>query len=197
MILTEGLHEVPAGKVAAVVTYLEMATPAASEAKPFPTGYVAARETLDNESYRALFRAIGEPWLWTSRLTQDDDSLRAVLANDDTALWVIRYNGTPIGLVELDFTAAGICEFAFFGMVKSATGQGLGGPMMALAQRQAAKRGTTRITVHTCSLDDPRALGFYQKAGFTPVKRGVEIFADPRLGGPHAATVAPQIPCLP
>lgn len=196
MILTEGLHEVPAGHVAAVVTYLEMTAEAQMPAKPMPVEFTITQEQMDVDSYRALFRAVGAPWLWTSRLTTQDGALRAILESDDTELWVVRNAEQAVGFIELDFSVPEVCELAFFGLVKSATGHGLGGPMMALAQDRAFSRGANLMTVHTCSLDDPRALTFYQKAGFTPVKRGVEIFADPRLGGPHDPETAPQIPCL-
>ncbi|WP_108814986.1 GNAT family N-acetyltransferase [Loktanella sp. Alg231-35] len=196
MILTEGLHEVPAGQVAAVVTYLEMTAAARMPAKPMPNGFTATQEKMDVDSYRALFRAVGAPWLWTSRLTTEDNALRAILASVNTELWVIRDADQAIGFIELDFSAPAVCELAFFGLVKSATGHGLGGPLMAHAQDRAFSRGANVMTVHTCSLDDPRALAFYQRAGFTPIKRAVEVFADPRLDGPHNPDTAPQIPCL-
>ena len=31
--------------------------------------------------------------------------------------------------------------------------------------------GTERVTVNTCTLDHPRALGLYQRMGFVPVRR--------------------------
>ncbi len=179
--ITEGMHPVPAGHVAAVVTYLQMTTPAMKAPKPFPEGVTAARERMDIVSYRALFRAVGTPWLWTLRLVMADDELAAILTDDKTETWVIRKDGLAIGLAELDFRPEGECELAYFGIVKDATGQGLGGPMMTLAQTQAFSRDIGRFFVHTCSWDDPRALGFYQKAGFAPYQTAVEVFPDPRL----------------
>ena len=196
MILSEGMHEVPAGHLAAVVTYLEMTASAKMDAKPFPAGVTATKEVLDTNTYRTLFRAVGAPWLWTSRLAMDDSALNAILTDPSIEIWVVRKDGAAIAFIELDYSAPMICELAFFGMITAATGQGLGGPMMGLAQTQAFRQNVQSFTVHTCSLDDPRALGFYRKAGFTPVKRGVEVFADPRIEGPHAPTTAPQIPCL-
>jgi RimJ/RimL family protein N-acetyltransferase len=194
--ITEGMHPVPAGHVAAVVTYLQMTAPAMTAPKPFPDGVTAARDRMDNDSYRALFRAVGAPWLWTLRLVMDDQELAAILTDDKTETWVIRKAGVPIGLVELDFRPEGACELAYFGMIKEATGQGLGGPMMALAQAQAFGRDIDRFFVHTCSWDDPRAMGFYQKAGFSPYQTAVEVFPDPRLGGPYSPDTAPHVPCL-
>jgi len=196
MTLTAGIHDVAGGQLAAVVTYLEMTAPDITADKPFPTGFTARQERLDTGSYRALFRAIGAPWLWTSRLALSGGALGAVLSDPQIEQWVVRRKGDAIALIELDFSAAGICELAFFGMVKPVTGQGLGGPMMALAQARAFQQGAGLFTVHTCSLDDPRALGFYQHAGFVPVRRAVEVFADPRLDGLYDPATAPQTPCL-
>jgi GNAT superfamily N-acetyltransferase len=196
MMLPAGMHDVPAGHVAAVVTYLQMTTPAIAGTRPLPDGMTISHEKIGNDSYRALFRAIGAPWLWTSRLTLDDASLGAILQDPTCETWIVRHDGAAIALIELDFSAPATCELAFFGMIASATGQGLGGPMMAHAQARAFHDNADLFTVHTCSLDDPRALTFYQKAGFTPIKRAIEVFADPRINGPHAPTTAPQIPCL-
>lgn len=196
MILAEGMYEVPNGHVVAVVTYLGMAAPDTVDDKPFAKGITAAQERLDCDSYRTLFRAVGAPWLWTSRLTMANEALKAILADPQIEFWVVRKEEAAIALIELDFSIAGTCELAFFGMVELATGQGLGGAMMALAKTRAVQEGATRLTVHTCSLDHPRALGFYQNAGFTPVKRAIEVFADPRINGPHDPETAPHVPCL-
>lgn len=195
--ITEGMHAVPPGHVPAVVTYLEMTAPGMTAPKPFPDGTTATRETLDLESYRALFRAVGTPWLWSSRLEMSDQELEGILRDDRTETWVIRKAGDAIALVELDFRPDDACELAYFGMIKEVTGQGLGGPMMALAQKRAFTAGIDRFFVHTCNWDDPRALTFYQRAGFKPYKYVVEVFADPRIDGPHEPHTAPQIPRLP
>jgi ribosomal protein S18 acetylase RimI-like enzyme len=118
------------------------------------------------------------------------------LARETTEVWVIRKGSDPIGLVELAFQGAQDCELAYFGIIKEATGQGLGGPMMALAQSRAFARDITHLYVHTCNWDDPRALGFYQKAGFVPYQTAVEVFPDPRLHGHHSPDTAPHVPCL-
>lgn len=192
--IPEGMHDIPAGHTPAVVTYLDMTAPAMSGAKPFPAGFSATREVPSIADYRALFRAIGAPWLWSSRLVIDEDKLSAILARDSTEVWVIRQGDRAIGLVELAFEDNGECELAYFGIVKEATGQGLGGPMMALAQSRAFARDIKRFYVHTCNWDDPRALAFYQKAGFIPYKIAVEVFPDPRVQGIHPVDTAPHVP---
>ena len=54
---------------------------------------------------------------------------------------------------------------------------------MEHAIAEAFARPITRFWVHTCTLDDPRALTFYRRSGFTPVAQEVEIAPDPRLNG--------------
>jgi hypothetical protein len=49
---------------------------------------------------------------------------------------------------------------------------------------------------NTVVLDHPRALAFYQRAGFVPYKRAIEISRDPRLTGEVPPTAAPQIPMI-
>lgn len=196
MILKAGMYDVPGGHVAAVVTHLEMTAPTTLEPSSFPDGITASQDAVDLATYRGLFTSVGGPWLWTSRLLMDDAALGALLDDPQTEIWIIRKGSTDIGLIELNFAEPHTCELVLLGVLKSVTGQGLGKPMMALAQSRAFARDISLFTVHTCSLDDPRALSFYQSAGFTAVKRAVEIFADPRLTGHHDPAAAPQIPCL-
>lgn len=193
--LTSGFHDVPNGQIAAVVTHLEMTTPQPNLTADFPATVTATHERLSVVDYRTLFRAIGEDWLWVSRLKVSDIDLAAILTDPDVETWVIRENETPIGLVEIDFREAPDCELAFFGLVPAATGKGLGSAMMALAQTRAFSRPINKFTVHTCTLDSPHALAFYQRHGFKAVKRCVELFDDPR-GSLFAETAAPHLPLI-
>lgn len=196
MSLKTGLHPVANQNLAAVVTYLEMTAPFLNSAKPLPSGTEIKLERLSNDAYRTIFKAIGEPWLWISRLVMSDSELSDILSHNNVETWVVRQSDAAIGLIELDFREKDICELAFFGLVKSATGQGLGGPMMGFVQKRARQREISRIHVHTCTLDDPAALPFYRRVGFVPVKRDVEIFADPRQTGEFPATAGQRIPNL-
>jgi hypothetical protein len=59
-----------------------------------------------------------------------------------------------------------------------------------------AARQIGRIIVHTCQMDDPRALGFYRASGFVPYQLALEVMDDPRAIGLYPADCAPQIPLL-
>ena len=195
--LPDGLHPVPAGKLATVVTTLEMREPPASLAIAVVEGRMLRRVTdPDLAWYRALFRAVGEPWLWVSRLLLDDARLAAIVHDPSVRVFVVEQDRAPIGLLELDFRTPDACEIAFFGLVPGATGQGLGRWLMAHAQQQAWSRPIERLWVHTCDLDHPAALGFYRRSGFEPVSRQVEVLDDPRHTGLLPADAAPPVPIL-
>ena len=100
------------------------------------------------------------------------------------------------GMLELDFREAGVCELAFVGLVPELSGKGHGRWLLSEAVRRAWREGVERVHVHTCSLDHPAALAAYRRAGFLPVRRAVERFADPRVLGVLPIGCAPQIPLL-
>ena len=99
-------------------------------------------------------------------------------------------------MLELDFRQAGECELAFIGLIPELSGKGHGRWLLAEALARAWREGVRRVHVHTCSLDHPAALSAYRRAGFTPYKRAVERFPDPRLLGILPRDCAPQIPLL-
>lgn len=197
--LPPGFHAVPQGHLAAVVTHLEMTAPPPRAPRPGPEGPTLERLTdPDPAAYRHLFRAVGEDWLWFSRLRLEDAALRETLSDPAVEAYEVRQEGRPAGLLELDFRPAPRPELAFFGLVAGAAGQGLGRWLMdeALARAWAPGRGTEVLTVHTCTLDSPAALPFYLRSGFIAVRREVEIAPDPRLDGSLPATAAPQVPVI-
>lgn len=196
------LADVPAGKVAAIVTFLEMRTqPAPLPAPDAP--HLSLRHVTAPETgwYRDLFRRIGEDWLWYSRLQMSEAQLAAIIGSPDVEIYALsrtQPDGTSIdiGLVDLDFRTEGEAELAFFGLVAGETGSGAGRLMMNLATARAFARPIRRFFVHTCTHDLPAAVGFYRKSGFVPYGRAVEIVDDPRLDGTLRRTAAPHVPII-
>lgn len=191
------LDPVPPGQLAAIVTSLEMrARPRPAPIPPSPFRLVRWRSPA-TAAYRALFRRIGEPWLWFSRLVMAEDTLAAVITDPAVEIFaVIDRAGIEVGLLELDFRVARECEIAFFGLVPELAGQGHGRWLMHQALALGWRAGVERLWVHTCTLDHPGALGFYRKAGFTPFARAVEMFADPRIVGVLPRDAAAHIPLI-
>lgn len=192
----EGYTDIPPGKVASIVTYLEMHEPPATSRTTPLVGYALERLTHDLSRYRALFGQIGEPWLWFGRAVMDDASVSEILRHPDIEAFALVLDGVDIGLLELDFRTENEVELAYFGLVPGTTGKGIGRAIMEEAIRRAFERPVKRFFVHTCSLDHPGAVTFYVRSGFRPYKRAVEIADDPRLEGFLPLTCAPQVPII-
>lgn len=193
--LPEGYFEVAAGHIAAVVTYLEVRQPPQLP-EPSPAFPIERLTEPDLERYRRVFRAVGEGWLWFSRLRLSDDELAALLAHPQVDVFLLRADNRDQGILELDRRAFPDIEITFLGVTANLVGQGAGHALMVHAQRQAWSHNPTRLFLHTCTLDHPKALAFYQRAGFVPYRRRVEVALDPRLIGLLPETAAPHVPLL-
>lgn len=192
-----GYFDLPPGRLATLVTYLEMLERPPPRALPDRPELALRRvERPDLAAYRRLFRAIGERWLWTSRLRLDDAALARILFDPGVELYLLFEREQPIGMAELDLREPGQCELAFFGLVSEAVGRGIGRWLMERTLERAWRPGVQRVWVHTCHFDHPAALAFYMRSGFRPYKRAVEVFEDPRLLGILPCTAAPQLPVL-
>jgi GNAT superfamily N-acetyltransferase len=164
------------------VTYLEMK--ARPQLPPPPAPTVPHRiEIVPHPSiafYRYLYNVVGEPWLWHERRKTDDATLGALLADPNLLLQVIYAEGEPAGYAELNARRAPDIELAYFGIVPKFIGRGLGPTLLHAAIDLAWSRHPRRFWVHTCSLDHPKALPCYQRAGFVPYDKVVRRIRDPR-----------------
>ena len=78
------------GELAAVVTYLEMLERPSANIPPSHLRLDLIEEPSP-ERYRELFRLVGGPWLWFSRLALDDEALAAIIRHPEVELHG-RYN---------------------------------------------------------------------------------------------------------
>ena len=194
MIVPDGYSDVPAGKIAAVVTHLEMTERPAP--RPDPPGAWTLRrvETPDLDWYRDLYRRIGEEWLWFSRVRMSDAELAAKVQSPSVEVHALVLDGRDEGLCELDFRSAGHCEIGMFGVTANLIASGAGRWLMNRALERAWSRPVTRVWLHTCTFDHPSALAFYQRSGFRAFRRQVEIADDPRLDGTAPRGAARHVP---
>ena len=184
-------------QVATIVTSLEMRERPRPRPLPESRLRLVRWKTPALAAYRTLFRRVGAPWLWFSRLVMDDATLARIVHDPGVEVYAaVDPAGIEVGMLELDFRAAGTCELSYVGLIPELAGQGHGRWLMAHALQRAWAPGVERVWVHTCTLDHPRALGFYRASGFTPYRRTVETFDDPRATGILPADVAPHVPCL-
>jgi GNAT superfamily N-acetyltransferase len=196
MILPDGYSDVPRGKIAAVVTHLEMTAQPARRDDPPGAWTLRKVDTPQLDWYRDLFRRVGEEWLWFSRARMNDAELAAVINAAGIEVYALSVDGRDEGLLELDFREAGQCELLYFGVTASLIGTGAARFLMNRALDLAWSRDVSRVWVHTCTLDHPSAVAFYQRSGFRPFRRQVEIADDPRLDGTAPRDAARHVPII-
>ena len=193
--LSDGMHDVPAGKIAMVVTDLEM-TVAQLRNAPCPEGVRFEQINPDVAQYRDLFTRVGQDWLWFGRRVISDTALAEIITDPLVHIYTLTKDGVAEALLELDFRKNGECELAYFGLSAPLIGTGAGAYLMDRAIELAFQRAIDRFHLHTCSIDSPGALGFYLRSGFRAVRRSVEIADDPRLKHGYDRALAPHVPII-
>jgi GNAT superfamily N-acetyltransferase len=192
----DGYTDLPPGKIANVVTFLERTTPPAP-AEALPPGLAMVLVTKPSPSwYRALYRRIGEDWLWISRAVMPEDELADLISRSSTTILALERSGQAIGLVELDASSPGEVEIVTFGVVPEETGTGAAKVLMEGALARGFSGGVQRVWLHTCTFDHPAAVRFYLHQGFRAFKFAIEVSDDPRLSGFLPEDAAPHVPLI-
>ncbi len=197
MHIPDGYHPVPPGKLAAVVTYVEMrARPPLRPEAPGHAWTVRHEAAPSRTWYRDVYRRIGGTQLWATRLRLDDAELSAIVEDPNVEMYALHGADGDVGLAELDFREPGECELVYFGVVPGLIGTGAARVLMNRAIERAWSRPISRFWLHTCTLDHPKALAFYERSGFRAYMRAIEIFDDPRIRGDLAPELGAGVPLL-
>lgn len=166
----------PAGtELTYTVTWLEMAARPTYPWPQQPTGTPASLLKADSPPawfFLGLYDAVGRDYAWEDMYDRTEDDLTRWLHHPDTSLFTLMRSGWPHGFFMLDHRKPGICDIAYFGLVPQAIGRGLGRFLLENAVHTGWQLpGVEKLTVNTNTLDHPRALGTYQRCGFSPVRR--------------------------
>ena len=85
-----GYYDLPPGKIASLVTYLEMTEPPVPRALARRTRPGAAPgRAPDLDWYRDLFRRIGTDWLWFGRLVMPDAEVAAIIRHPEVEVYAL------------------------------------------------------------------------------------------------------------
>jgi prephenate dehydrogenase len=155
----------------AVRTYLEqIVRPIANTPWADPGWRLARLAACPPSFYRYLYREVGRPWQWIDRLPWSDGRIRDHLATPGTEIWLLSSQATPAGFLELARAGDGSVEIVYFGLLPEFIGQRAGRAFLDAALQAAWRPDTSRVWLHTCTLDHPRALSNYVSAGFRVVR---------------------------
>lgn len=132
---------------------------------------------------RFLYRKVGERWHWHARLSWDRERWLRHLDRSGVETWIGSVEGALAGYFELE-RQGGDVEIAYFGLFPDFIGQGLGGSMLTAAIERAWRMEATRVWVHTCDLDHPRALANYLARGMRVYRTEQAMEALPDAASP-------------
>ncbi len=156
-----------------VRTYLELRSLAQLRPASAPSSDVrfVRRDRSSVETYRSLYRDVGERWHWRDRNAWTDAQLAHHLARREITVWECLVGRDSAGYFELDRHDDGSVEIAYFGLRPAFFGRGLGKAMLTRAAEEAWALGAKRVWLHTCTLDSAHALPTSQARGFTPFRQ--------------------------
>jgi GNAT superfamily N-acetyltransferase len=159
-------------RIPTVVTFLEMnGRPTAMTAVPRGKIAIIRAEHPPVHFYRYLYDTIGRDYFWVDRKKVDDKQLASIIQDPLVELYVLHVDGNPAGMAELDFRRHDIGQLAYFGLLPEFIGRGLGMFFLHQADLLAWSKPIDKLLVNTCTLDHPRALPMYQRAGYVPYAR--------------------------
>lgn len=154
------------------VTHLEMTTMPAHRV-PMPMGprlaLMQARD-MPPAFYRYLYEQVGKPHHWSLRRPLGDEELAAAIHAPTVEIAVLYVDGSPAGFHELDLAQLpDRVEIVYFGLTPDFQGRGLSRFFFSETMFAAWAHDPGAVTIHTNTLDSPKALRLYQKMGFSPV----------------------------
>ena len=150
-----------------ITYYLELTDPAAfaPTRREFDDVTLTRVDPPAAEVNRDFYADVGRHWNWTDRADWSDEQWQTYLDAGNVETWVLRCGGKRAGYIELQTQPDANVEIAYFALLPEFTGRGLGGYLLTEEVARAYQLGAGRVWLHTCTLDDPRALGFYQSHG--------------------------------
>lgn len=166
------------GKLSIAITYLAITEADwTRRGKPPAIDIAIVRDPAPTvATYRDLYDKVGRPWLWFERRAIPDSALAMLLATPGHELHVARLDGDLVGYFEI---MAG--EIMFFGLTLDYIGRRIGPWLLDRAIERGFAMGNDRLTLNTNTLDHPRALDTYRKAGFRILRRETKDVPDPRV----------------
>lgn len=126
-------------------------------------------------AYLDLYDKVGRPWLWYERRLYTPEALTALLNRPGHEVHVARHGRNLVGYFELHED-----EIVFFGLTLAYIGKRIGPWLLDRAIERGFERGARRLVLNTNTVDHPRALDTYRRAGFHVVRSESRELQDPR-----------------
>jgi GNAT superfamily N-acetyltransferase len=157
-----------------VTTYLEMRSP--DQLRPARCTderfQIRQKKAPDWRFNRDLYLAVGESWSWDDKRQWTDEQWKEYGLAPELRTVGAYYGDSLAGYYELRRDNEGGVEIAYFGLLPEFFGRGFGAAFLTSAIEEAWRMSPsiTRVWVHTCTRDHPRALANYQARGMAIYK---------------------------
>lgn len=180
--------------IKSIVTYLEMLTDPGLPAVDIEGFTLVRAEQLPVREYLEIYRQVGRDYLWNYRPGQSEEEISAILNSPATLIYLLKEGERTVGMAEVVLTEPGDVELVHFGVVPSVINRGVGRRFLQNVMHLVWSTGIRRLWLSTCGMDHPKAIRFYQSAGFVVFKTKMGEFKDWRFTGFYSMSDAPQIP---
>jgi ribosomal protein S18 acetylase RimI-like enzyme len=143
--------------------------------KPSKDYSVELVNSKDFQLNKFFYKNIGKNCNWVDRLIWTNLDWTKYVSNEKLFTYILKHKNEIAGYFELLFSnETKESEIVYFGILEEYFGKKLGGYLLSEAIKSSFALGSTRIWVHTCSLDHKNALCNYQS-------RGMKIFKSETL----------------
>ena len=129
----------------------------------------------DFQLNKFFYKNIGKNYNWIDRLVWSDQKWIKYISNENLFTYVLKDKIEIAGYFELIFHHdTKEMEIAYLGILDEYYGKKLGGYLLSEAIKKSFLMNSSRVWVHTCSLDHKNALKNY-------LARGMKIFKSETL----------------
>ena len=138
--------------------------------KPSENYSIVLLSPKDFQLNKFFYKNIGKNCQWTDRLVWTDHKWIDYISKDNFFTYILKDKKEIAGYFELIFNKkTREAEIVYFGILEEYFGRKLGGYLLSEAITQSFAMGSSKVWVHTCSLDHKNALSNY-------LSRGMKIF---------------------
>jgi GNAT superfamily N-acetyltransferase len=117
-----------------------------------------------------FYKNIGQKHKWVDRLVWTENKWIDYVSSERVKTYIFKYGDDLAGFFELIFySEKKEVEIAYFGLLQEYQNKKLGSYLLSQAIKKSFVDNTSRVWVHTCSLDHKNALNNY-------IERGMKIF---------------------
>ena len=143
--------------------------------KPSESYSVKTANPKDFQLNKFFYKNIGKNCQWVDRLIWSDLNWIDYVSNKNLFTYILKDQEEIAGYFELLLSENNDeAEIAYLGILEEHFGKKLGGYLLSEAIKQSFRMKSSRVWVHTCSLDHKNALGNY-------LSRGMKIFKSETL----------------